>query len=201
MLKVVPNNKDWDTRNIMSQTKFYEGYSRWDDEKNKYETWEESLAHSNEAHHAAIKVQATFRGFRFRARYRAGLHSIVRLQSWYHGAKARTFYRWHHFRWFKAVLIQKMIRGIIAFRKIDVAGKRAGSIIMQCAFRCYIARVRLAILKWEELQRVRAVSALVIENAWRRKAAYIRCAYLRSLRDGATGFQKVWRMYILRITN
>ena len=92
-----------------------------------------------------------------------------------------------------------MIRGIIAFRKIDVAGKRAGSIIMQCAFRCYIARVRLAILKWEELQRVRAVSALVIENAWRRKAAYIRCAYLRSLRDGATGFQKVWRMYILRI--
>ena len=81
-------------------------------------------------------------------------------------------------------------RGIIAFRKIDVAGKRAGSIIMQCAFRCYIARVRLAILKWEELQRVRAVSALVIENAWRRKAAYIRCAYLRSLRDGATGFRK-----------
>ena len=164
-----------------------------------YETWEESLAHSNEAHHAAIKVQATFRGFRFRARYRAGLHSIVRLQSWYHGAKARAFYRWHHFRWFKAVLIQKMIRGLIAFRKIDVAGKRAGSVIMQCAFRCYIARVRLAILKWEELQRVRAVSALVIENAWRRKAAYIRCAYLRSLRDGATGFQKVWRMYILRI--
>ena len=66
-----------------------------------YETWEESLAHSNEAHHAAIKVQATFKGFRFRARYRAGLHSIVRLQSWYHGAKARAFYRWHHFRWFK----------------------------------------------------------------------------------------------------
>ena len=47
-----------------------------------YETWEEALAHSNEAHHAAIKVQATFRGFRFRARYRAGLRSIVRLQSW-----------------------------------------------------------------------------------------------------------------------
>ncbi len=44
MLKVVPNNKDWDTRNIMSQTKFYEGYSRWDDEKDKYETWEESVS-------------------------------------------------------------------------------------------------------------------------------------------------------------
>eukprot|EP00943_MAST-04B_sp_MAST-4B-sp1_P009851 g9851.t1 len=164
-----------------------------------YETWEESLAHSNEAHHAAIKAQATFRGFRFRARYRAGLHSIVRLQSWYHGAKARAFYRWHHYRWFKAILIQKIIRGFISFKKVDVAGKRAHSIIIQCAYRCYVARGHLAILKWEELQRVRAISALVIENAWRRKAAYIRCAYLRSLRDGATAFQKIWRMYILRV--
>ena len=43
MLKVVPNNKDWDTRNIMSQTKFYEGYSRWDEKKARYETWEESV--------------------------------------------------------------------------------------------------------------------------------------------------------------
>jgi len=43
MLKVVPNNKDWDTRNIMSQTKFYEGYSRWDEQKARYETWEESV--------------------------------------------------------------------------------------------------------------------------------------------------------------
>ncbi len=50
MLKVVPNNKDWDTRNIMSQTKFYEGYSRWDDEKNKYETWEESVSRVMDMH-------------------------------------------------------------------------------------------------------------------------------------------------------
>jgi len=50
MLKVVPNNKDWDTRNIMSQTKFYEGYSRWDDEKEKYETWEESVSRVMDMH-------------------------------------------------------------------------------------------------------------------------------------------------------
>ena len=28
----------------MSETKFYEGYSRWDDEKERYETWEEAVA-------------------------------------------------------------------------------------------------------------------------------------------------------------
>ena len=50
MLKVVPNNKDWDTRNIMSQTKFYEGYSRWNDEKEKYETWEESVSRVMDMH-------------------------------------------------------------------------------------------------------------------------------------------------------
>lgn len=44
MLKLVPNNRDTDTRHLMSQTKFYEGYSRWDDEKERYETWEEAVA-------------------------------------------------------------------------------------------------------------------------------------------------------------
>lgn len=43
MLKVVPNNRDADTRALMSQTKFYEGYSRWDDGNNRYETWEEAV--------------------------------------------------------------------------------------------------------------------------------------------------------------
>ena len=41
--KVISNQKDWDTRNVMSQTKFYEGYSRWDNEKERYETWDESV--------------------------------------------------------------------------------------------------------------------------------------------------------------
>ena len=41
MLKVVPNNRDRDTRDLMSQTKFYEGYSRWDDDKERYESWDE----------------------------------------------------------------------------------------------------------------------------------------------------------------
>ena len=44
MLKVVPTNRDRDTRALMSQTKFYEGYSRWDDDKGRYETWEEAVA-------------------------------------------------------------------------------------------------------------------------------------------------------------
>lgn len=44
MLKVVPNNRDADTRQLMSQTKFYEGYSRWDEERERYETWEEAVS-------------------------------------------------------------------------------------------------------------------------------------------------------------
>jgi hypothetical protein len=35
--------KDKNTRTLMSETKFYEGYSRWDEDKNRYETWEESV--------------------------------------------------------------------------------------------------------------------------------------------------------------
>ena len=43
MLKLVPNRKDTDLRALMSDTKFYESYSRWDDDHNRYETWEESV--------------------------------------------------------------------------------------------------------------------------------------------------------------
>lgn len=44
MLKPVPTNRERDTRDLMSQTKFYEGYSRWDDHKNRYESWDESVS-------------------------------------------------------------------------------------------------------------------------------------------------------------
>lgn len=59
MLKVVPNNKDWDTRNIMSQTKFYEGYSRWDEQKARYETWEESVTRVMSMHRDFYADQMT----------------------------------------------------------------------------------------------------------------------------------------------
>ena len=38
------SNRDADTKDMMSQTKFYEGYSRWDASLNRYETWEESVS-------------------------------------------------------------------------------------------------------------------------------------------------------------
>jgi ribonucleoside-triphosphate reductase len=44
MLKPVPTNRERDTRDLMSQTKFYEGYSRWDDDKGRYESWDESVS-------------------------------------------------------------------------------------------------------------------------------------------------------------
>ena len=50
MLKVVQSNRDVDTRHVMSQTKFYEGYSRWDDDKERYETWQESVSRVMDMH-------------------------------------------------------------------------------------------------------------------------------------------------------
>ena len=34
---------DTDTRNLLSNSKFYESYSRWSDSKGRYETWDESV--------------------------------------------------------------------------------------------------------------------------------------------------------------
>jgi len=50
MLKPVPTNRERDTRDLMSQTKFYEGYSRWDDEKGRYEMWDESVSRVMDMH-------------------------------------------------------------------------------------------------------------------------------------------------------
>ena len=36
--------KDIDTRALMGESKFYEGYSRWSDENSRYETWDESVS-------------------------------------------------------------------------------------------------------------------------------------------------------------
>jgi ribonucleoside-diphosphate reductase alpha chain len=55
MLKVVPSNRDKDTRALMSQTKFYEGYSRWNDDEERYETWEEAVTRVMNMHRAFYK--------------------------------------------------------------------------------------------------------------------------------------------------
>ena len=59
MLKVVPNNRDYDLRSVMSDTKFYEGYSRWDESKDRYETWEESVARVMDMHRDYYKDKMT----------------------------------------------------------------------------------------------------------------------------------------------
>ena len=59
MLKLVPNRKDTDLRALMSDTKFYEGYSRWDDEHERYETWEESVTRVMNMHRDYYKDKMT----------------------------------------------------------------------------------------------------------------------------------------------
>lgn len=59
MLKVVNTPKDKDTRSLMSQTKFYEGYSRWNDTKGRYETWEEAVARVMNMHRDYYKDKMT----------------------------------------------------------------------------------------------------------------------------------------------
>lgn len=50
MSNVVKFTSDIDTRDIMSRAKFFEGYSRWDDETNRYETWEEAVSRVMDMH-------------------------------------------------------------------------------------------------------------------------------------------------------
>lgn len=50
MSNVVSFDRDKNTRDMMSSAKFFEGYSRWDDDKERYETWEESVSRVMEMH-------------------------------------------------------------------------------------------------------------------------------------------------------
>lgn len=59
MLKLVNNNRDRDTRSLMSKTKFYEGYSRWDDTKERYESWDESVSRVMNMHRDYYKDKMT----------------------------------------------------------------------------------------------------------------------------------------------
>lgn len=59
MLKVISNNPDRNTRALMSETKFYEGYSRWDDDKGRYETWEEAVTRVMNMHRDYYKDHMT----------------------------------------------------------------------------------------------------------------------------------------------
>lgn len=59
MLKVLSNQKEANTRALMSQTKFYEGYSRWDESKDRYETWEESVTRVMNMHRTYYKSKMT----------------------------------------------------------------------------------------------------------------------------------------------
>jgi len=59
MLKVVNTIKETDTRSIMSQSKFYEAYSRWNDDNERYETWDESVARVMEMHRQYYKDKMT----------------------------------------------------------------------------------------------------------------------------------------------
>ena len=59
MLKAIPNKQDIDLRALMSDTKFYESYSRWDDVKEQYETWDESVARVMDMHRDYYKDKMT----------------------------------------------------------------------------------------------------------------------------------------------
>lgn len=51
------STRDTDIKDIMSQAKFYEGYSRWSDELERYETWEEAVTRVMNMHREYYKNQ------------------------------------------------------------------------------------------------------------------------------------------------
>ena len=59
MLKVVNIPKEIDTKSLLSQTKFYEAYSRWDESLDRYETWEEAVTRVMNMHRDYYKDKMT----------------------------------------------------------------------------------------------------------------------------------------------
>lgn len=53
------NNSDRNTRYLMSDAKFFEGYSRWDEDKGRYETWEEAVSRVMNMHRLFYKDKMT----------------------------------------------------------------------------------------------------------------------------------------------
>lgn len=56
---VIYLNGDRDTRDMMSDAKFFEGYSRWNDAKNRYETWDEAVERVMSMHREFYKDKMT----------------------------------------------------------------------------------------------------------------------------------------------
>ena len=56
---VIYLNGDRDTRDMMSDAKFFEGYSRWNDEKGRYETWNEAVSRVMNMHRNFYKDKMT----------------------------------------------------------------------------------------------------------------------------------------------
>ncbi len=51
--------RETDTKALMSDAKFYEGYSRWSDEQNRYETWDEAVTRVMDMHRNYYKDKMT----------------------------------------------------------------------------------------------------------------------------------------------
>jgi ribonucleoside-triphosphate reductase (thioredoxin) len=56
---VINFNRDRDARSLLSEAKFFEGYSRWNDVKNRYETWDEAVERVMNMHRKYYKDKMT----------------------------------------------------------------------------------------------------------------------------------------------
>lgn len=56
---VINLNGDRDTRDMMSDAKFFEGYSRWDENRDRYETWNEAVSRVMNMHRDFYKDKMT----------------------------------------------------------------------------------------------------------------------------------------------
>ena len=160
--------------------------------------WMDALAMSSEANHAIKKVQACFRGFHFRARFRRGRHSVVVLQSYFHGAKGRAVYADRYSKWHASIAIQARARGMLTRAFWNFETMRPASLTIQCAIRQRLARNILQYLKDETERKRRQAAAWSIQCAVRQRLARDAAHFRRCLRDGATSMQKTFRMYVVR---
>jgi hypothetical protein len=160
--------------------------------------WLDALAMSSEANHAIKKVQSVFRGFYFRYRFHRGRWSILRLQSWHWGIKSRKRVSILRTRWYAAIQIQRIMRGVSTRTYWNLEVMVPAAIKIQTNFRGYLGRMELKRLKYLEILKIKNANGWRIQCAYRQRIARNIYNYKISLKNGAIGLTKTWRMYIIR---
>ena len=92
-----------------------------------------------------------------------------------------------------------MVRGVLCRMFWNFDTMKPAALTIQTNLRGYFGRIELIRLKYAKELIVRNAACWLIQLSIRQRLARDKANYRRSLRDGATGLQKTYRMYVVRV--